>query len=186
MVITMALGAAGCAKQQIVKADEPLPVASAPQPKGEVSAERRPDAPKAEPVPVRQEAPAQPAATQQLQATSQAGALLPSLEKIYFDFDSPTLSKDARETLARNAEVMRKDPGLRVQIEGHCDERGSDEYNLALGDKRARAALQYLSALGIPADRLSAISFGKEKPANPEHTEAGWRENRRDEFQVQR
>jgi peptidoglycan-associated lipoprotein len=71
-----------------------------------------------------------------------------------------------------------------VRVEGHCDERGSDEYNLALGQKRADAAVKYLRALGIAPQRLSSVSFGKEKPAQPGHDEAAWSKNRRDEFSI--
>jgi peptidoglycan-associated lipoprotein len=75
-----------------------------------------------------------------------------------------------------------KNNSLKVQIEGNCDERGSDEYNLALGEKRAKSAMKYLETLGVPAERLSVISYGKEKPADPGHDEAAWAKNRRDEF----
>jgi peptidoglycan-associated lipoprotein len=73
---------------------------------------------------------------------------------------------------------------MKVQIEGHCDERGSDEYNLALGERRAKSAMKYLTTLGIPSDRLSTISYGKERPAVPESNEAAWAKNRRGEFIV--
>jgi peptidoglycan-associated lipoprotein len=80
--------------------------------------------------------------------------------------------------------MIKKDSAAKVRIEGNCDERGSDEYNLALGEKRAKAAMEYLVTLGIPAERLSVISYGKEKPADPGHDEAAWAKNRRDEFVV--
>lgn len=79
---------------------------------------------------------------------------------------------------------MRNNPTVKIQIEGHCDERGSDAYNLALGERRAKAALQYLVTLGIPDKRLSVISYGKEKPADPGHDETSWSKNRRDEFVI--
>jgi len=106
------------------------------------------------------------------------------LNKIYFDFDSFKLSEPDRSSLAKNADLLKKDSTEKVRIEGNCDERGSDEYNLALGEKRANAAMQYLVTLGIPADRLSVISYGKEKPADPGHDEAAWAKNRRDDFVV--
>jgi peptidoglycan-associated lipoprotein len=104
------------------------------------------------------------------------------LEKIFFDFDSYTLTTIARDTLAKNSEVMKKKAGVKIRIEGHCDERGSDEYNLALGEKRAKSAMQYLQTMGVPAERLAVISYGKEKPADLGHGETAWAKNRRDEF----
>lgn len=108
-----------------------------------------------------------------------------SLEKIYFDFDSHILSPSARDTLSRNAEYLLKtNMSAKIQIEGHCDERGSDEYNLALGEKRAQAAYNYLVTLGVPSDRLSVISYGEEFPVVDGHDDAAWAQNRRDEFVI--
>ena len=81
---------------------------------------------------------------------------------------------------------MKKNSALKVRIEGHCDERGSDEYNLALGERRAKAAMNYLVTLGIADKRLSVISYGKEKPVDPGHDEAAWAKNRRAEFVIQK
>lgn len=106
------------------------------------------------------------------------------LEKIYFDFDSANLSDAARKTLADNFQKLKGNPGAKLKIEGHCDERGSDEYNLALSERRAQAAVQYLSSLGISADRLSAVGYGEEKPADPAQSEDAWSKNRRDEFNI--
>ena len=106
------------------------------------------------------------------------------LEPVYFEFDSHILAPSAREVLYRNSRWLSANPGARVQIEGHCDERGSGEYNLALGEKRAKAAMQYLLTLGVPQSRLSFISYGEEKPANDGHDEGAWRDNRRAEFVV--
>lgn len=108
-----------------------------------------------------------------------------SLETIYFDFDKSDLRQDARNVLTKNAEVLLKSkPDAKILIEGHCDERGSAEYNLALGDRRAKSSLQYLITLGVKADRLSTISYGKEKPAVQGSDEAAWAKNRRAEFVV--
>ena len=104
------------------------------------------------------------------------------LTRVYFDFDSYVLTSKARQTLAQNAEVMKALAGLKVRIEGHCDERGSDEYNLALGERRAQAVMNYMATLGVPASRLSTISYGEEKPLDPGHDEASWAKNRRAEF----
>ena len=104
------------------------------------------------------------------------------LKRIQFDFDKADLRPDAVQTLSGNAGRIKQESGLNVRIEGHCDERGTVEYNLALGDRRARAAKEYLVSQGVPAGRLSTISYGKEKPLDPGHTEAAWAQNRRDEF----
>ena len=105
-----------------------------------------------------------------------------SLENIFFDFDSYVLTTNSRETLTKNAALLQNNGSVNIQIAGHCDERGSDEYNLALGEKRAKAALNYLTTLGVNGSRLSTISYGKEKPVAPGHDEAAWAKNRRDEF----
>jgi peptidoglycan-associated lipoprotein len=105
------------------------------------------------------------------------------LETVYFDFDKADLRQDARDVLSKNAEIILKAmAGTKVQIEGHCDERGSAEYNLALGEHRAKAVLKYLTTLGVKADRLSIISYGKEKPAVSGTDEPAWAKNRRAEF----
>jgi peptidoglycan-associated lipoprotein len=182
----LAFGAGGCAKHEMVKAEEPLvPSATAAKPPVKVS----PPVQSALPAPTNVEsAPVKvaplPAPPSSREPTSQANELRSSLEKIFFNFDSVSLSQEARDRLVKNADLMKKDPDVKVQIEGHCDERGSDEYNLALGEKRARAAMKYLTELGIPADHLSVISYGKEKPADRGHDEAAWAKNRRDEFVV--
>src|ERR1041384_7795782 len=102
------------------------------------------------------------------------------LKEIYFDFDSYALRTEARETLKGDAEWLKKNPGVRVTVEGHCDERGTTEYNLALGAKRAQAAKDYLVALGINADRLSTMSYGSEATVCRDHNEQCWQKNRRD------
>jgi peptidoglycan-associated lipoprotein len=100
----------------------------------------------------------------------------------YFDFNKADIRADARDALTKTAEFLRNNPGVRVTVEGHCDERGSTEYNLGLGDRRASAVKQYLVSLGVSADRLSTVSFGKEKPFCMESTEACWQQNRRGHF----
>ena len=104
------------------------------------------------------------------------------LKEIYFDFDRYDLQADARAVLKTNAEWLRANPSVQVQIEGHCDERGTTEYNLALGAKRAQSAKDFLMNLGIPASRLSTISFGKEAQICRGHDEECWSKNRRDRF----
>lgn len=104
------------------------------------------------------------------------------LRVINFDFDKATLREDARRALDYNAEILRANPGWRIQIEGHCDERGTNEYNLALGERRAKAAKDYLVRLGIDAARISMISYGEERPVALGHDEESWARNRRAEF----
>jgi peptidoglycan-associated lipoprotein len=101
---------------------------------------------------------------------------------IYFDFDKYNLRDDAKQGLKNNFEVMKERQDAKIQIEGHCDERGTVEYNLALGEKRARAAMEYLASLGISRDRMSVISYGKERPAMMGSSEEAWAKNRRAEF----
>lgn len=106
------------------------------------------------------------------------------LKDVMFDFDRYDLSADARATLRANADWLRSNPSARVEIEGHCDERGTNEYNLALGAKRAQAAREFLSSLGISPDRLSTISYGEEIPVCREHDEQCWKQNRRARFVI--
>ncbi|MBI4169974.1 MAG: peptidoglycan-associated lipoprotein Pal [Acidobacteria bacterium] len=104
------------------------------------------------------------------------------LRRIHFDFDKYDLTAESVRTLGDNAVRMKEHSQFKVRIEGHCDERGTVEYNLALGEKRARAARDYLVSLGTPARGLGIISFGKERPMDPGHNEEAWALNRRAEF----
>jgi peptidoglycan-associated lipoprotein len=106
------------------------------------------------------------------------------LSEIQFDYDRADIRADARPALAKNAEVLRRFDFLVVTIEGHCDERGTVEYNLALGERRSQAAHDYLVSLGVPGDRLATTSYGKESPVCSESTEACWARNRRARFKV--
>jgi peptidoglycan-associated lipoprotein len=106
------------------------------------------------------------------------------LNDITFNFDSAALSESARSTLKANAEWLKNNPAARVQIEGHCDERGAADYNMALGAKRAQAAMDYLATLGIAANRLTTISYGEEIPVCKEQNESCWAKNRRARFVV--
>lgn len=103
---------------------------------------------------------------------------------VFFDYDSAELTRESRTTLEENARWFRKYPGADLTIEGHCDERGTEEYNLALGDRRAQTASDYLVQLGIPSSRLETVSFGEERPFAPGHNEAAWSQNRRAHFVV--
>ena len=106
------------------------------------------------------------------------------LSDVFFDYDQADLREDARSALAANAEWLKKYPTVQVLIEGHCDERGTAEYNLALGEKRALAAKTYLVSLGVPADRLRTVSYGKEFPFEAGHDENAFAKNRRAHFVI--
>jgi len=108
------------------------------------------------------------------------------LERIMFDYDAFTLSAEAQEILTRNAAYIKANKGVKVVIEGHCDERGSDEYNLSLGERRALAAKAFLVSLGVSESQLTIISYGEELPLDKSRGEAGWSKNRRAEFKAVR
>jgi len=100
-------------------------------------------------------------------------------DRVFFDFDKYSLTSDAQKTLQAQAAWLKKYSGAKILIEGHCDERGTREYNLALGDRRSNSVKDYLVALGVSADRIKTISYGKERPAALGHNEAAWSQNRR-------
>ena len=106
------------------------------------------------------------------------------IKPVFFAFDSAELSPDAVATLKANADALRKYGTWKITIEGHCDERGTAEYNLALGEKRSVAARTYLVTLGIGADRIQTVSYGKEFPFDPGHNEEAWAKNRRAQFVI--
>ncbi len=103
---------------------------------------------------------------------------------VYFDYDSFKLRGDARAALKTNVEYLKKNPNVAIQIEGHCDERGSNEYNLALGEKRANAAKSFVLKNGIKDNRVSIISYGEERPADSGHDDTAWAKNRRSVFTI--
>lgn len=103
-------------------------------------------------------------------------------EKIYFDYDKSELKPEARAVLTKKAAWLRENTGYSIKIEGHCDERGSTEYNLALGERRADAAAKFLGALGVSSSRISTVSMGEENPVDSRSNETAWAKNRRDEF----
>jgi peptidoglycan-associated lipoprotein len=115
-----------------------------------------------------------------LDSLNRAGAL----KAVYFEVDSSDVNPQGQQVLQENADLMRKNPSWQVTIEGHCDERGTAEYNLALGERRALAARAYLVSLGIPAERVRTVSYGKEFPFEQGHDEAAWSKNRRAHFVI--
>ncbi|MCE2802119.1 MAG: peptidoglycan-associated lipoprotein Pal [Gemmatimonadetes bacterium] len=115
-------------------------------------------------------------------ATSDPRAVL--TEMIFFDYDQSELRAEARATLDAKLAFLQANPSIRIRVAGHTDERGSDEYNIALGMRRAAAAKRYLVDLGIAESRIAVVTFGEERPINTESTEAAWAQNRRDEFEI--
>lgn len=109
----------------------------------------------------------------------QAASAAAGLRDVFFAYDSWTISEDGRQALSRDAEWMKSNPSALVKVEGHCDERGTAAYNLVLGEKRAKAARNYLVELGVGANRLSVVSYGKERPSCDEHAESCYQQNRR-------
>jgi len=146
----------GCAKKETVKPEEPAP------------------APATAPAPAPQEE------TKTLPPTPI------TLESIYFDFDKSNIREDAKDVLKKNAQIIKENPGIRVRIEGNCDERGTNEYNMGLGERRANAARDYLVNLGIDKNILSTVSYGEEKPVCTDHNESCWSKNRRADFIVEK
>jgi peptidoglycan-associated lipoprotein len=104
------------------------------------------------------------------------------LKDIYFDFDKYDIRSEDTKVLKESAALLMKHPRVKIQIEGHCDERGTNEYNLALGERRCNSAKKYLISLGVPESRLSTISYGEERPLDPGHDEGAWAKNRRAHF----
>jgi peptidoglycan-associated lipoprotein len=156
-----------------VAAPAPAPPAPAPAPAPEVRVTPPPAAPAPAP------APAAPAP-----APAPAAPASP-LKDAFFDFDKSNIRDDQKAALNDNVSWLKANAGAKVLIEGHCDERGTVEYNLALGERRAKAAKDYLIAAGIPADRISIISYGKERPFVLGHDESAWKWNRRAHFVLQ-
>jgi peptidoglycan-associated lipoprotein len=106
------------------------------------------------------------------------------LRPVFYGLDSSELDETGRATVAANAQIMKKYPGWAITVEGHCDERGTAEYNLALGERRAAAVKSYLVSLGIAADRILTVSYGEESPFDSGHTDAAWASNRRAHFVI--
>jgi len=167
-----ALVATGCAKKQTVKSEGT---------QGDTGAASAPSVGEA---PVKE---APPPPSDQFASAAQAGVAVteekPSqFDDVRFDFDKSELTEDGRRASQDVADYMKRNPKAKLQIEGHCDERGTAEYNLALGERRATAVLTYLVSLGVPKAALSTVSFGKEKPLDPDHNEGAWAKNRRAHF----
>ncbi|HYC32108.1 MAG TPA: OmpA family protein, partial [Gemmatimonadales bacterium] len=159
----LALAAAACGKKEVAETPEPVAEAPAYTP-----------APAATPTQVAVEPVAQAADTRR--ATLE--------QRIHFDLDRAELSPEARTILSTKVEVLRSAPGISLRIDGHADERGSDEYNLALSKRRAAEAKRFLVSQGVDAARLETVGYGEEQPLDPTSSEAAWAQNRRADFQV--
>lgn len=133
---------------------------------------------------VTKEEPAREVAKVEEEAVREKAAPAEIFKDINFDFDKYNLKPDARGILKQHADYLAKNVNKNVTIEGHCDERGTTEYNLALGERRAKEAMKYLKELGINGKRINTVSYGKEKPLDPGHNEEAWAKNRRDHFVV--
>ena len=180
-VLLLTLTAAGCHKNKPPVA-RPLP--PAPTGGGTPPPAARPPAPP-EPVPETTRIPPEPAiSTDPLAGDLDAINKNSPFQPVFFPLDSFEVDGTGQQALNTNAGILKKYPSWIITIEGHCDERGTAEYNLALGEKRALAAKTYLVSLGIPADRLRTVSYGKEFPFDPGHDEGAWSKNRRAHFVV--
>lgn len=173
---------AGCAEKQAVVKDEAVqeqkvPAQAAPVAKADDDAARRAKEQ------ADREAALKAQAARDAAAKRNAAALADlNIQNIYFDFDKSSIRPDAREILKANTEIFTKNSAAAIVIEGYCDERGTAEYNMALGERRAQETKKYLTNLGINASRMETISYGEEKPADAGHDEAAWAMNRRAQF----
>jgi peptidoglycan-associated lipoprotein len=177
--VIVAFGVAGCKKQAPTIA-KPMPPPAATT-TGSTTAPPAPPRPVEEPVPVPPEpVPEDTVGSRSLDDLNRDSPLKP----VFFELDSADLAPGAQSTLQANAGVLKKYVTWQITIEGHCDERGSAEYNLALGERRAAAARDYLVSLGIAANRVRTVSYGKEFPFDPAHEERAWIKNRRAHFVI--
>jgi peptidoglycan-associated lipoprotein len=181
LAIALAAGGAGSACK---KKSPPIARPTPPPPDTDMTANRPPAPPEpvteAPPVAVPPEPSVSSADMGSLDEINKKGILA----TVFFEFDSAEMSSEGQSVLSKNAETMKQFPTWIVSIEGHCDERGTAEYNLALGERRALSVRQYLVSLGIAAERLRTVSYGKEFPFDPGHGESAWSRNRRANFVV--
>jgi len=178
VVLIAALGAGACGKKKPPVA-RPMPP---PPPSSTTNAPPPPPTavPDTTPIPPEPKITDDPLVSGDLDVINKNSPFQP----VFFGLDSFEVEGPAQQALTANAEILKKYPSWVITIEGHCDERGTAEYNLALGEKRALAARTYLVSLGVPADRLRTVSYGKEFPFDPGHDEAAWSKNRRAHFVV--
>jgi peptidoglycan-associated lipoprotein len=192
LLAAMIVAAAGCAKRPPVARPTPPPAVTGAtpgtspgtSPSGTVPAPRPPAPP--EPVAELPVVPAEPVRDDAISSSATVDDLNRNspLKPVFYDYDSAELSPEAQATLNDNAAFLKKYPTWAATIEGHCDERGTAEYNLALGERRAQAAHAYLVSIGISADRLRTVSYGKEFPFEPGQEEPAFAKNRRAHFVI--
>lgn len=125
-----------------------------------------------------------PPVTEKMEPRFLEGRTSAPMLPVYFDFDKSVIRDDQKPRIIGNAEYLKANPQIAIRVEGNCDERGTNEYNMALGERRAKSGKKYLTNLGIAADRIKTISFGEEKPLNYGHDESAWSQNRRDDFVI--
>jgi peptidoglycan-associated lipoprotein len=179
VAVLMTLTISACAKKQPPVA-RPMPPPSA-IPTAGGTAPPPPPQPVSEPVLV----PPEPMAEDSIAGKSLDDLNRDSpLKPLFFELDSSDVSAEGQRVLQENAGIMKKYPAWQITIEGHCDERGTAEYNLALGERRALAAKNYLVSLGVPADKVKTVSYGKEFPFDPGHDDSAWSKNRRAHFVI--
>jgi peptidoglycan-associated lipoprotein len=179
LMVTIALMAGGCGKKKspvVRPMPEPPPLAAAPVPPPPAPPQPVTEAPIVPPEPIGEAA----IDSRPLDELNKEGLLKPA----FFEYDAAELSAAAQQALNEDAALLKQHSTWAVTIEGHCDERGTAEYNLALGERRAVAARTYLVSLGISADRLHTVSYGKEFPFDPGHTDGAWAKNRRAHFVI--
>jgi len=180
----------GCAKKVVKEAAEEKTAtvqkeaAAAPSQPAETEEQRLAREKAMKEAALREEQERERALAAQKEKEAAAAARAEAFADIRFDFDKFDLKPEARETLKKAAAYMTANKNVDVLVEGHCDERGTVEYNLALGEKRAQSAMKFLVDLGVDKARIKTISYGKEKPLDPGHNEEAWAKNRRDHFVV--
>ena len=182
---------AGCAKKAtVVQPSEETQVVPSQQAAGESDAEKAAREKALKEAELREQerlqAERDKAALDKAAAAAAAVSPLTGAEFIYFDYDKYAVKTESRDTLKKIADKLTAKPGLKIVIEGNCDERGTVEYNLALGERRANAAMKYLVTLGIDSGRIATLSNGKEKPVDPGHTEESWAKNRNAHFLIKK
>lgn len=168
LIVALPLAVGACKKKPpVVQPAQPAPAQPAP----------------AQPAPVREDPPARPTNTKtQEQIDAEVRALV--LETVYFDYDTDALTAQSQSTLEKKLPALQANSGIKFRVEGHCDDRGSDEYNIALGRRRAEAVKRWLTDRGIDASRIETVSFGRERPAMQGESEDARARNRRDEFSI--
>jgi peptidoglycan-associated lipoprotein len=171
LMFAMALFVSGCGGKQQVQVDEVVEPAPEPEPMVEIT----------------------PGDVEPLETPQIAEVVAPTISEgrthspmlpIYFDYDSSSIRGDQRARIEKNAAFLRDNPQVTIRVEGNCDERGTNEYNMGLGERRAMSAKNYLVNLGIAANRINTVSYGEEKPLATESNENAWTQNRRDDFLI--